>query len=557
MYHTNFGILALLSLLLGLGNAGCDTKKKQDQAPSPKQDPGSGTASGGAPGTQKGTARFGIEDLSSPAIREKSKLDPEAFLSRAAKRERGANPKRIPKHLEGPSAKYSHLEAGSDFFCGLLKTGALQCWGSVERTVPGPFNELAVFADEACALSGDGKVQCLDFPAPPWTQVKSLSGSGPHLCGVDQGGKVMCTSLAGPALEPPDDLVAKKIAVGADFACSIDKTNKLVCWGAIQGLQLPSARMTDLASVGGGICVLDSHKKTLCLKAEIDMGETQLSSLSGGNGTLCGKNAKEREVICKGGLERAYRKPARAVVASADALCALQPDGVPDCVGKRYSAQLRVPRAKSEEKKPDQAAFQKFLAQFPEEKLPLHLDQTTKIEVLDQLTNEYQAFVPGHASEYRIIARVPTPSPSVILLRWSEAQLILATYKADGTLVSTRTLASLSKVAEARNIDADGQPKLHRLIKATETQVEAGGHITTTHTYRHEAGAPPPAPAEAPPKALLADNTKCYFGQIRVTDQITVDGRIERNTPGTFGPMTKGDCSSKWPPSEWEGLTQK
>jgi hypothetical protein len=138
----------------------------------------------------------------------------------------------------------THLTAAadSDIFCGLLASGAAECWDRVGAQ-PAPadllFSDLSAGGNTFCGLSSEGGVSCwkgdLAIPAdvPNAEPLTAIAIGNGHRCGLTLTGAALCwgDDTVGQ-LDAPADVVFKALAASGDNTCGINAADgQVVCWG--------------------------------------------------------------------------------------------------------------------------------------------------------------------------------------------------------------------------------------------------------------------------------------------------------------------------------------
>ena len=144
-----------------------------------------------------------------------------------------ANPVPVPLSGSFPTgARWVDVGAGADHACGLLEDGSAWCWGVnndgnlgssafMDELSPspievdgGPYREIHVGGDHACAFGVDGRLWCWGDNA------HGTIGNG------EMGG-----SAAPTIVTHPEGVAWMKATVGADHTCALDAVRTLWCWG--------------------------------------------------------------------------------------------------------------------------------------------------------------------------------------------------------------------------------------------------------------------------------------------------------------------------------------
>jgi hypothetical protein len=128
---------------------------------------------------------------------------------------------------------------GSGRSCGLRPDGTAVCWPALDAPLEGTFARIFVHNDTACGLGAagspiagqivcSGKGLATPFPAGPFAD---MSGSGPHVCGLDPSGHATCRTLSGYRVASADPVgTFQAIAVGGDAGCGLRGDGAIDCW---------------------------------------------------------------------------------------------------------------------------------------------------------------------------------------------------------------------------------------------------------------------------------------------------------------------------------------
>ena len=120
--------------------------------------------------------------------------------------------------------------------------GALECWGTITDSVPGPFTALAAGLDHVCALRPDGAADCYDggithsYQAePPQTAFAAIAAGWRHSCGITlTDGVLECWGAGVPAqagqklAAPPGTFTA--LSRGWSNNCALRPDGAAQCW---------------------------------------------------------------------------------------------------------------------------------------------------------------------------------------------------------------------------------------------------------------------------------------------------------------------------------------
>jgi hypothetical protein len=546
---------ALLLTLVTLGSVGCDTKKEvakkaPEKAAAQKDDdskPSKATADGPVSELTFMTmlsdeARRG---MSAPKLAGAPVMDQIAAL----KEKYGDTRK-----SQGTPLPFTRLVGGEGFYCGTLKNGPVRCWGRRDDYMPGGFIDVAVAGHEICAVQASGGVRCVGKIPLPFFKIKRIAGGGSHFCTLSRSGEVACfNSDDGEAsLTPPPGLKARYLAVAHNFACAANHGQKLECWGPGVPKDAPlGTRIKDLASTQMGMCLLDEDDHIQCFGTKIDVSSASYSAINGGFGTICGKRKDQDITECRGRVEKTYDKPSQRLAVAAETVCALTPDGSPDCIGLSFGPEVAFPRAKAPEPLTEKdPLFDEFLALFPKGKLPFEMTRESKFQLGPQVPEKFYNFLSNHPAKFRVVAQFDAPAPTVVVFDWDFGNLELYTYDKLGNMVRHRTLATIGAGWNGRDamVLADGQSIDESSYHSKESVLLPGGKLKTTTYDRYNTShylAPKPGEAFGPLNYI-----ECVISGAKSVDQIKDDGVIARLSAErlpSHAETDKDGCGKMWP----------
>jgi alpha-tubulin suppressor-like RCC1 family protein len=181
-----------------------------------------------------------------------------------------------PSPLGGPAHVYVDVAAGELHSCGLLKAGAVLCWGRGFGNVPTPVagadrSIVAVTAAAwfGCVLTKTGAVKCWK---PYWNDplvaepvaglssgVVAIASGMSHVCALLSGGGVRCwgSNKAGQLGDgttadrltptPVKNLGGPAVAISAgwDHSCALLATRVVKCWGYNEFGEIGDGSMTN------------------------------------------------------------------------------------------------------------------------------------------------------------------------------------------------------------------------------------------------------------------------------------------------------------------------
>ncbi len=196
------------------------------------------------------------------------------------------------------------VSAGGDHTCGLLETGAVQCWGDNDNdqsTPPtGVFTEVSAGRYHTCGLLETGAVQCWGWDrhgqsTPPTGTFTAVSAGGYHACGLLETGAVQCwgDDLDGQSTPPTGTFTA--VSAGHSHTCGLLETGAVQCWG-YRGFGLttpPTGAFTAVSAGSSHICGLLETGAVQCWGSDDRYGESTpptgtFTAVSAGYEHICG-----------------------------------------------------------------------------------------------------------------------------------------------------------------------------------------------------------------------------------------------------------------------------
>lgn len=180
---------------------------------------------------------------------------------------------------EATPPAFERLAAADTTTCGLETSGEVVCWGSstlAQMTPPaGPFVNLTVGADHACATRSDDSSECwggdwsgsdpmgsVTLPVGQYRQVSAATVSG---CRLDVYGQVSC--WGGRQFAPPESTF-RQIAVSDWYGCGIlaDGTGACWCWPGDHACEVPAwaGTFTQVAVGNYNVCWLTTAGDVWC-----------------------------------------------------------------------------------------------------------------------------------------------------------------------------------------------------------------------------------------------------------------------------------------------------
>ena len=100
-----------------------------------------------------------------------------------------------------PPGEFTSVSAGDDHTCGVMRDGAVACWGydqyGQSTPPPGEFTSVSAGDNHTCGVKRDGAVACWGYDqygesTPPTGEFNSVSGGFYHTCGVRRDGTIAC-----------------------------------------------------------------------------------------------------------------------------------------------------------------------------------------------------------------------------------------------------------------------------------------------------------------------------------------------------------------------------
>ena len=211
--------------------------------------------------------------------------------------------------------------------CALVALGAATSCG---RTVPG---------DQPGPDGGR-----VDADSPPGAEYPRVAVGGQTSCSIDRTGRLVCWgALSGTLLEPPDGVWADP-SFGHGAGCAVSPLGTLGCWGGSPGpaspWEVPDARFKKV-SVSGHACGVTLDDKLLCwgnpYHASTDAPPGKFKDVSAGDLHSCALRT-DGTAICWGlnliGQADAPGGTFTSVSAGSNKSCALRPDSTVQCWGE-------------------------------------------------------------------------------------------------------------------------------------------------------------------------------------------------------------------------------
>ncbi|MDQ3370298.1 MAG: RCC1 domain-containing protein [Myxococcota bacterium] len=173
-----------------------------------------------------------------------------------------------------PTEPLADFDAGRSVGCGIrARDGTLVCWkhhtdaGLATLAPAGPFTQVVVDDDYACALTADGQVTCFGVgaPTPPaGARVRTLVRGYRVICGLTTAGDATCWSPDADALAavPPGPFTA--LACHKQ-CCGVRSDRSLACWGPpYEQREPPAGSFTSIAVFRQHACAVRADGGTEC-----------------------------------------------------------------------------------------------------------------------------------------------------------------------------------------------------------------------------------------------------------------------------------------------------
>jgi hypothetical protein len=204
----------------------------------------------------------------------------------------GAAPR--PLLVSSPNV-FTQVDAGPGFACALRGDGVVECWGHFDPpnqasdtrvAASGTFTQVSAGGGHACAVRGDGVVECWgdnSLGQAPTTRATSggftqVSAGRSHTCAVRSDGAVECWGLndfgEAPATRAAASGTFTQVSAGVKRTCAVRSDGAVECWGLNPDLpdRVAATRTFTQVSVGQlHHCALRSDGVVQCWGA--DFGE--------------------------------------------------------------------------------------------------------------------------------------------------------------------------------------------------------------------------------------------------------------------------------------------
>jgi len=224
--------------------------------------------------------------------------------------------------------------------CAVSEEGAVDCWGFGDSPPVdgGDVAAIAVSARSACVRSTDGTVRCegSDDIELPEDGYEAISLAPRHLCGLRDGGGVVCRGR-GPAaeLEPPDGTF-RALGAARHLNCGLDEEGSLDCWGVV--LDVPEGNYEQLSVGGRYNCAVRADGAVRCWGSAVtgatDPPDGSFQAVATGPGFGCAIG-DDGARTCWGERTPSVDEEAafRQLSASGGGICGIREDGGISCMG--------------------------------------------------------------------------------------------------------------------------------------------------------------------------------------------------------------------------------
>ena len=178
---------------------------------------------------------------------------------------------------DAPARKFSDISSGSNYACGILVNGDVECWGSNRSgqtdSPAGKFTDIAAGGGFACAITTAGAVTCWGDDivgqvsgAPSSGKFKTISAHKGHACAIADNGDAVCW---GDNWIKKTDVPAGKyqaISAGDEHTCAITDNGDAVCWGMDSNnrTSAPSGKFKAIAAGTFQTCAITTADDAVC-----------------------------------------------------------------------------------------------------------------------------------------------------------------------------------------------------------------------------------------------------------------------------------------------------
>lgn len=144
--------------------------------------------------------------------------------------------------------RFTAVSAGFGYVCGLLTSGAIECWGSNDEgqadAPSGSFVSVSTsphLHEHTCGVRDGGQIECWATDKPGWKsfglgdipagRFAAVSVGSAYTCGLRDTGMIVCwgANHYGESDAPAGSFAA--VSAGPNHACGLRDTGAIVCWG--------------------------------------------------------------------------------------------------------------------------------------------------------------------------------------------------------------------------------------------------------------------------------------------------------------------------------------
>lgn len=158
-----------------------------------------------------------------------------------------------------PGDTHRILAVGGSSYCTINSESRVTCYNrrgeDLHLTLPSA-KSLAVYSDSVCVVSLDDSLVCsgpISEWAPPDGAFRRLSLGRTNACAERLSGGIVCWGRS--ARSPTNQLGLHDVEAKDGYACALDLTNKLRCWGYERSIRtLPHSRYVEVAVGRHEVC---------------------------------------------------------------------------------------------------------------------------------------------------------------------------------------------------------------------------------------------------------------------------------------------------------------
>lgn len=243
--------------------------------------------------------------------------------------------------VDGETESQTCAPGGRERLC---VSGQWAAWSACKVRYTG----VAVGERALCGLEEGGRVVCSGLATPAPTGVFADVAMGPsYACGIRSDGFVSCWGEGSTTLAPSGAF--QRLGAGRDHACGVHNDGTIACWGATYGT-VPSRRFVRVAAGDDFTCGITDGSAVRCWgkPAWVDAtGSGAFKEIAAGSDHACGLTGAGA-VQCWGDNATGEASPpalvgAVAITAGPGYTCALRGDLSAVCWGQNREDLLRVP----------------------------------------------------------------------------------------------------------------------------------------------------------------------------------------------------------------------